>query len=765
MRLLAILLLSLCFAAACNRNPDAAKRKYVNNGNKYFERSRYKEALIMYRKALQQDGKFGEAYYRSALAELQLQRFGEAARNLQRSVELQPTNLDAHEKLTELYLTAYLADPKRPKGFLDELNQLSEKFAARFPDSFERERLDGYLALFDKDRKGALAHFAKANQIKPNQPELVLAYMQVLAAEGRADEGEKLAYQVLKNDPHALAIYDMLYVQYVIAKRLDDAERILKSKVENNPKSAQSYLKLAEHYYGTQRRPEMLALLKKVSSNGKDFPEGPKLVGDFFVRAQELDMAAASYLEGVSRGGADKPMYQKRLVEALFKQKKKDEAAKLISEVLKENPKDDEAIAIRGAMALSAGTKEQIQNAINDLQSVTTRMPGNPVVRLNLGQALLAKGNTSAARVQLEEAVKLMPSFVAPRILLAEIMLASKDYAKALQMSKEIMDYDSANVPARLIRSRALMSMGNMKQAREDLRKTAEQHPEVGDAKLQLAALDLSEKNYKTAEETFRQLYSSSQDPRAFMGLIESYVAQRQTDQAIKALREEMSKHPERVEYRATLANIAAGTKDYGTAITEYKKVLESSPRSAGIWQRLGEVYRRSGDTGAAVGALRKAQEVAPQDVNSALQLAMLYESTGQKGQARPLYEQALRIQPENPVALNNLAYMLADTGQDLDQALTMIQKAKQQSPKNNEISDTLGWVYIKKNLPDSAIGVYRDLVAQDPSRATYRYHFAVALAQKGDKTAAKKELEAALRSKPDKNEEVQIRELMSQIS
>ncbi len=40
---------------ACNRDPNYAKKQYVESGNKYFDRGRYKEALIMYRKALSKD--------------------------------------------------------------------------------------------------------------------------------------------------------------------------------------------------------------------------------------------------------------------------------------------------------------------------------------------------------------------------------------------------------------------------------------------------------------------------------------------------------------------------------------------------------------------------------------------------------------------------------------------------------------------------------------------------------------------------------------
>ncbi|HYP06506.1 MAG TPA: tetratricopeptide repeat protein, partial [Bryobacteraceae bacterium] len=472
------LLIALCLVAACNRDPNVAKMKYVENGNRYYEKGKYKEALIMYRNALKRDMRFGEAYYRASLAELKLGQIANAARDLQRAVELQDKNLDAHVQLTNLYLNAYVADRKRGKQLLTELKSLSDRIAQRFPNSYDDTRLKGYISLFEGDANKAVDLFAKANSIKPYQQDLVLVYMQTLAMVKRPEDGEKLAYEMLQKDPKALAIYDALFMHYMRSQRLPDAERILKSKVDNNPKVADPYLQLAAHYYSMKQRPEMMAVLQRLSSNSKDFPKAEMLVGDFFLRIRDLDQALAHYQEGAKRTPADKHAYQKRLVEVLVKQNKKDEAQQLVTEILKEDPKDAEAIAIRASLSLLTGTREQLQSAINDLQTVVSRMPENPVLRYNLGKAQLAKGNVQAARVQFEEAIKIRPDYLLPRISLAQIFLQNREYGKVVQMTQEVLVYDASNLPARLLRSRALIGMGEVKQARAELVQTSTQFPE-----------------------------------------------------------------------------------------------------------------------------------------------------------------------------------------------------------------------------------------------------------------------------------------------
>ncbi len=759
------LVIAALLSSACNTDPNVAKKRYVSSGNKYFDNHKYREALIMYRNALKKDMKYGEAYYRAALAELALQRPLEAARDLHRAVELQVDNIDAYSSLINIYLNAYLADKRRPKAYVTELRGLADKLEKRHPQSYEYARVNGYVSLMDGKIKDAINWFEKANAIKPYQPDLMLIYMQSLSSDGRAAEAEKIGMDALKRDPKILSIYDALFLQYLQQNRVQDAENILKQKVANNPTVPEVYMQLAAHYYSQKRIPEMTAALNKLTSDPKTFPLAYEQVGDFYLRIRNVDQAIANYQEGAKAFPKDKAKYQKRIIESLILQDKKQEAVAVLNEILKDNPKDDEAIAIRASLNMLTGSREQLQNSINDLQAVVTRMPDNPVLRFNLGRAQLQKGNTQQARIQFEEAIKLRPDYILPKLALAQILQTQGEFGRVVQIAEEVLAYDQNNIAARLLRTRALIGMGETKQARAELQQTSDKNPGVWEAKLQLAALDLAEQRYKPAEDTFKAMYAATNDPRALMGLTETYTVQQQYDQAMKILRDELQKKPDHVEYAIALGNIAVRAKKYDEAISYFKSALERVPRSADVWIRLGETYRLKGDNQGAKDGFNKAKELAPTNVIPYVQLALLYDAEGNKDQARPMYEQILKLQPDHPIALNNLAFMLADSGTDLDQALTMAQRAKQKMPQDDNVADTLGWIYIRKNLSDSAIGIFRELVRKDPERAVYRYHLAMALAQKGDKASAKKELETALRSKPTKDEEKQIRELIAKVS
>jgi len=142
----------------------------------------------------------------------------------------------------------------------------------------------------------------------------------------------------------------------------------------------------------------------------------------------------------------------------------------------------------------------------------------------------------------------------------------------------------------------------------------------------------------------------------------------------------------------------------------------------------------------------------------------MMYEMVNRNDIARKDYETSIKLDPNNPIALNNLAYLITESNGDLDTALTYAERAKQRLPNHPEINDTLGWIYLKKNLSDNAIDTFRTLVSNSPQVPIYHYHYAMALMQKGDRENAKKECQTALADKPNKALENQIHQLMTKL-
>lgn len=800
----------------CSTDPDVVKKKNLESGNKYFERGKYKEAIIMYKRALTKDKRYGEAYYRLALTELKLNDAGAAIRDFYRAAELQPENTDATTKLIDLFLAAYTLSPSEGRQIRTELEGIQKKLLASNPNSYDGLRVKGYLALMNNDLAAAEENFQKARTLQPDRPEVTVLLVRVLGALNRGPEAERVGREFLAKHKDSVAVYDALYTEYLRHNDLANAESVLKEKLANNPKPAVHYAQLADFYYRAQRQPEMQATLQRMAAQPNDAltypPDEPTrylMLGRFYEVHGNVAEALAQYQRGLSEDAKNKTTYQIRTAQVQIAQKKYDEARKLVDDILRDEPNSIEALTMRAALALETKKPEHIKQAIADMQKVVNLKPDIAVHRMNLGRALYLDDSLEEALVNFQQAVKLNPgpATLQARYAIADIYqkgvdqgTAGKtdrtkrrpDFAKAVSATTEILALDPKSLPALLMRANAEFNLGQMKNCRDDLQAVLKLQPNSADGIFQLARLDLAEANtllaqrqqilaananaaeaaekvrlaqerYRTAEAGFRHL-QENKDPRGFMGLVESTIGQGKAPAAVGMLKDALAKDPSRVENHLALANIYAATQNLDGALEEYGKVLEKVPNSVDVIGRMGTVYRAKGDVPRAMEYFERAQKLAPTDIRPTLEIANLYEIQGQHLKARPLYERILQLQGDNAVALNNLAYILADEAKDLDTALAYAQRARQKAPDSAEISDTLGLIYVKKNLPDTAMPYLLEVVRKNPNRAAYRLHMAEAYAQKQDKQQARRELEAASRSNPTKEEQEKIKQLAARV-
>jgi tetratricopeptide (TPR) repeat protein len=109
LRLLTLALLAITLIS-CGRDPNYLKQQYLTSGNRYYDKGRYKEASIMYRRAIEQDRKWGPGYYHLSLTFLKQGAIPSAVGTLRRAVELLPKGgadyNDASLKLGEILVVA-----------------------------------------------------------------------------------------------------------------------------------------------------------------------------------------------------------------------------------------------------------------------------------------------------------------------------------------------------------------------------------------------------------------------------------------------------------------------------------------------------------------------------------------------------------------------------------------------------------------------------------------------------------------------------------
>jgi Flp pilus assembly protein TadD len=736
-----LLLVSTMLALACAREA----RYYLERGEELLREDRHAEAAINFERAAQIDPKSAEAWRGLARSHRERGRPAEAYRALVRAVEAAPQDASLKVELGELALEAYAADPQRPQFLYDQLKKLAAELLAADPNSVPGLRFQGALALFDKQPKAAIATLERALALEPDDPQVAALLVQALFEDGRGNQAEKVAREAIRRRPEFPGLYNLLYARLLAERRLGAAEEILRLKTEKNPANSNYRLELATHYAETGQTGKMEATLRSLTEDLRTFPRGYFEVGDFRARRRDWAGARQAYEAGMAAQPERRLDYRKRLLDLEIMQGRREAALALAGEILKEAPGDPEVRRSR-ARLLASGSAEELDTAIGEFTALAKARPAEAGLRVDLGTALLQKGAFEDARKQLAEAVRLDTQNLEARLRLAQASLGARRFVEALEQAELLIAIEPEDARAILLHAMALAGLGRYAEARTDLARLSQRFPGSPEVQLQLALVALQEGKVAEAETLLGRLAarSSPGDPRAGIALAEVYLLRNQFERARKVLEEEMKRAPAEAPRLRRVLGLAALRAGRPELAVEQYEILAAGGGLADLL-RLGEAHLLRGDPAAAIAVFEKAHRAAPDRPEVISLLADALAGAGRGDQALALYRRLLELEPDNAGALNNLAFLLAERGERLEEALRHIERALKLAPQEAAFRDTLGYVYLKRGAVDSAVQLFRGLVEAQPENASYRYHFALALIEKGEPAAARRELEAAL--------------------
>jgi|HigsolmetaAR201D_1030396.scaffolds.fasta_scaffold08766_2 Flp pilus assembly protein TadD, contains TPR repeats len=748
----------LCLFTSCGGSPESALKR----GNAFYEEGKLEDAALQYRKAIQGNPNLAEAHYRLGLVELKRKNPGEALRLFSRAAELQPQNEKALESLADLVLASYMANRERPAGLYERLQQIASQLRKVNPQSTMLARLEGYLALTDRRIPEALRIFQAAHQAHPSDPDITAGLVRTLVESGDLAGAERLGLELINTHKSYGPIYDLLSVLYLQQNRLSDSGALLVRKVENNPDNGDYVLQLATFYATQQDWPKVAETLERILRKPKEFPKGHLMAGNFYTDLGRFESALQHFEAGMKQAPADRLSYMKRIAWVYTRQNQREKAEQMLAEVLKQAPDDEEALLLRANLSLASGDRERLKAAAADYDRLLKKRPDDIEIRTNLARALGATGELDRARKELVEVSRRDTSNLAVRLMLAELALQQRQYNEALQYATEALRLSPNHPRARLFLSVALLRLGKTQEAKAEVDTILKRFPNSKEASLQLGLIYLAENKYREADQLFRKIASVDQsDYRVYEALAASQLASGEVEHALKTLEEQSRRFP---AIKAALASTALAAGKYDYAIDQYRSLLEKSPNSYDLHLRLGAAYEAAKKWDMAAHTYEQASRLMPNRWEAIARLGYSYDALGRRDEAIEAYRRALKIQPDNPLILNNLAWALMESGKDLQEALRAAESARRKRPDDVSIADTLGMVYLKQGMSDSALQIFTNLVNKHPNSATYRYRKGMALIARGDKESGRGELMKALASNPSQDEEAKIRQLLKEL-
>ncbi|MCB1877200.1 MAG: PEP-CTERM system TPR-repeat protein PrsT [Chromatiales bacterium] len=129
--------------------------------------------------------------------------------------------------------------------------------------------------------------------------------------------------------------------------------------------------------------------------------------------------------------------------------------------------------------------------------------------------------------------------------------------------------------------------------------------------------------------------------------------------------------------------------------------------------------------------------------------LGDLQAHSGKLAKALDFYKIALERNEHDVLALNQAA-AVSQLLQNMDDALSYAERAFELDPEDGQISDTLGWIHFHRNELGKAKPLLEMAARKLPGNPEVAYHYAVVLAQSGDRAEAKRQLDTALATEKD---------------
>jgi tetratricopeptide (TPR) repeat protein len=750
--LLACALMAVTFTG-CSRDPNVRKQKYFDSGEKYFAAGKYREAAIQYSNAIQIDSRFAQAHSQLAQAYLKLGDTNRAFQELNRSVELDPTNYRAHTDMANLLVTVRNPDGSPMPEYLKQAKTHLDILREKLPNAPETHEAWANYYAAQNNISAALQEMNQAIELDRNRSESYLLMALLQLRSNLPDKAEANFKKATEVDPKAMNAQLALGGFYQSHNRLPEAEQQFKHAIGVDPKSPAPRAALVRLLMQESKKDETESFLRQTKKDLSDNPEGYRMLGDFYFATGDLDKATTEYTSLHNDHPKD-PQVKKNYIQLLILKNRLDEATKLNNEILKANARDVEALVYKAQIQLR---QNDANGAVDSLQNALRNDPDNAVAHYQLGIAFAQQHNLGRAESEWREAVRLRPDLTDAQRSLAALELGRGDVDAVLQTAQQIITGQPYSADGFILKGIADLAHQKYAAAQQDAEQAAQRAPQNPAPYVQMGNIQLAQKHYADAEKFYQQaLDKDPSSAEGLSGLMNTYFVQKQFDKAIAAANTQIAKSPNVANFYDLLGTaLFNGKKDLPGAEAALHKAIELDKNNSDAIEKLGKVQVQVGAADKALALYQQSIKDNPRDVTFYILSGELYEAKKDWDHAKGMYQQALSISPDHPLASNNLASVMLDQGGNVDVAMGLAQTARRGMPDSPNAADTLGWAYYQKGVYQSAIGQFQEALRLaekrgDPDDADFHYHLGLAYQKANQNVQARQQLEKAVKLSPN---------------
>jgi putative PEP-CTERM system TPR-repeat lipoprotein len=609
-------------------------------------------------------------------------------------------------------------------GNYEQSRRSAERVWAQLPDNVDAARLVASARLRSNDIKGAEEIIPPLLKKHPNDIKVLALAAELHMRKREYDKAMALLEQASALQPDSARLLDLRVSVHLAQGEVDQAMTELRQAARTGQTQGKADLTLTLLH---MQRKEFDQALAQTETLAKLFPDNPVI----------FQLRAAAHL-----GKQDRKAAREALQQAL-------------------SLKPDFFPAALSLARLDLDEKNPAA-ARKRFESILAQDKNNIRAMLALADLAAGQGDEKESVQWLEKAARADVKAYAPRARLVQHHLANKRTKEALEIANSLAQTSPDSAEAMALLASAQLAAGDAASSISSLEKALRLAPEAPELLYRLGLAQLAAKRTREARSSLEKALAADRGHvRALDALIQLDLQDNKPDAALARIRQVQARFPDsHIAYdREGAVHMAQGKPSL--AIQAYRQALARGAQT-GTMIMLHRALLATGNTTQADQELNRWLGTHPRDRAAQAYYAEYKMLSGQDRAAIAQYEALLRDTPDNPILLNNLAVLYQRTGDS--RALATAQRALELAPKSATVLDTVGWILVSQNQAAKGLDLIRQALDKVPESDTIRYHYAVALAQTGQRDKARQELSRLLQSKRNFPELQEARALLDKL-
>jgi tetratricopeptide (TPR) repeat protein len=733
----ALLCLGLLAAfTGCATKPEQKFARFLERGKENLGKHDYRRAVLEFRNALQVRPKSAETYYQLGLAYLGLGDGRSAVKAFGTALQLDPKHTAAGLKMAQL---AALSNYK--EGVEAAEKRLLERLSEAPADADTLNSLAIAEWRLGK-RDEAEQRFNDAVKQFPQDLTSAINLSRLKLSQKNPAGAEAILKKAVAASPKSADAATLLGNFYVMAGKPEQAEQQFRRALELDAKHGVALVSLAGVRLRAGHADEAEALYKRAAALPE--PRYRPVHAVYLMESGKKDAAIAEF-EKLAHDDPSDRTARSRLVAAYLAANQRAKAQEVLTNALRKNSHDVDALLERSQLYLRSGKYGEAQQ---DITAVLHFRPDSAVAHYLNAKVFQARRETQNQKQELTEALRLSPEMVAVRVELAQVHISLKSPQAALDVLNEAPAAQKNAIPIVLNRNWAWLALNRKAEARKGIDQALAMRRSP-DALLQDAVYRFGQNDQAGGRASLEEALKQNPENLAALNLLfQSYSVQKQGAEGLRRVREQITRKPGSAPLQAFLGEALMKSGDNAGARQAFEAAKAADRNFKGADLPLIQIDVNEGKLDAARTRLAALIAATPGDAAPRLLLGTVEERSGNTAAAVEQYRKVVELDDRNVMALNNLGYLLAEESKQPDEGLKYAQKAQELAPDNAAVQDTMGWVLYQKGLYSSAVRYLDQSVAKEPT-ALRKAHLGLAYLKSGERQKGWQMVQTALKADP----------------